>query len=132
MPEREDPPRQEGVPLQPVPRISDQVEITMTDEGVARIRIPRPDTRFRRFLSFIFRLPGYKILILDETGTEVLGLVDGRRTFSELAGHLVETHSLGQLEAQHSMAAFLNYLSREGVIEVSRVPRESRGEQRIV
>jgi hypothetical protein len=104
------------------------VEITRTDEGLARIRIPRPDTRFRRFLSFIFRLPGCRILVLDETGTEVLGLINGQRTFSELAERLAQTHSLGKLEAQHSMAAFLNRLSSEGVIEVARGPRESVGE----
>jgi len=105
-------------------RLCEGISVESGDDGAARIKIPRPDTRFRRFLSFIFRLPGYKILILDETGTEVLSLINGQRSFSDLVRHLVQAHSLDDLQARQSMGAFLNRLSREGIVEMSDSPQE--------
>ncbi len=102
---------------EPAIAIRTDVIIEESDEGFARLRIPLPETRFRRFLSFIFRLPGYKILILDETGTQVLSFINGRRGFSELAGLLAEARSMGDAEAKGSMAAFLDRLASERVIE---------------
>ena len=102
--------------------IREGVSVARTDEGLARIEIPRPDTRLRRFLSFIFRLPDYKILVLDETGSQMLSLINGRRSFSELAGHLARTHSMEDLQARRSMAAFLERLCGEGVTGLSAGP----------
>lgn len=101
-----------------VPYVVSTVETSRNKDGLAEIRIPRPRTRWVRFLCFIFRLPDYKILILDETGTEMLELIDGQRTFRDLAKHLEETKSLTCVAAQASMAAFLRRLDDERVISV--------------
>ena len=117
----------EGASGEPRAALRGDVTVEKTDRGLARITIPRPDTLPRRFLSFIFRLPSYKILTLDETGTEVLSLINGRRTFSELAAHLARAHSLEDGQARRSMAAFLDRLARERVIEFRPAPGGKAG-----
>lgn len=108
-----------------VPALKSGVQVAKNAEGFAQLRIPRPRTRLHRFLGFIFRLPDYKILVLDETGTEMLGLIDGRRTFRELATRLQQSRSLERTVAEVSMAAFLRRLVEERVISMSRSPRDT-------
>ncbi|MHC4715274.1 MAG: PqqD family protein, partial [Planctomycetota bacterium] len=110
----------------PVVRLAAGVEVTETSGGLARIMIPRPRGRRWRFLSFIFRLGDCRILLLDETGTSVLGLINGRRRFSDLVRCLAQMHSLEDLQAGRSMAAFLGRLQSEGVIEI--VPESAAGD----
>lgn len=117
----------ERPPEDPYVAIREGVSVGRSDEGMARIEIPRPNTRRRRFVSFIFRLPDYKILILDETGTEVLSLINGRRSFSDLAGRLARAHSMEDIQARRSMAAFLERLYDDGVIIFVREPVEGGG-----
>jgi hypothetical protein len=108
----------------PVVELSEDISFETGADGFVRIRIPRPDTRIRRFLSFIFRLGDHKILVLDETGTEMFGLINGQRTFKELARHLAGACSLEEDLAEQSMAAFLNRLSHEGVVKYAAKPGE--------
>jgi len=112
----------------PAPYVLDRVDVESDEEGMVRITIPRPRTWFNRLLTFIFRREGYKILTLDETGTRMLGLIDGRRTFSELARVLCEEHSLEEGRAARSMAMFLERLAREGVIGM-RLPEDTAREE---
>jgi hypothetical protein len=103
-----------------VPFIVSGVEITKNEEGLAQVRIPRPKTRLMRFLCFIFKAGDYKMVVLDETGTEMLGLIDGQRTFRDLAEYLEKNRSLRVRQARESMAAFLARLSEERVIAFKR------------
>ena len=100
-----------------VVRLAPGVEVGKTEEGLARIRIPRPRSGFQRFLSFIFGLRDHKILVLDETGTAVLSLINGRRKFSDLVASLAEMHPMDPLLARRSMEAFLYKLTTDGVVE---------------
>jgi hypothetical protein len=102
----------------PVVRLAAGVEVTETSGGLARVVIPRPKGRVWRFLSFVFRLGDSRILVLDETGTSVLGLINGRRKFSDMVRCLAQMHSLDDIQAGRSMAAFLGRLQSEGVIEI--------------
>jgi len=112
----------------PAPYVLDRVDVESDEEGMARVSIPRPRTWFNRLLTFIFRREGYKILTLDETGTRMLELIDGRRTFSDLAEVLSEEHSLEEDQAGRSMAMFLERLAREGVIGM-RLPEDTAREK---
>ena len=99
-----------------VPYIVGGVQVSDNDAGMAQIKLPRSRSRLFRILSFLFRLPEDKILVLDETGTMALGLINGQRTFSELAGMLAAERGIDNSSAQHSMAAFLTSLADRRVV----------------
>jgi len=99
-----------------IPFVFPGVEIARDKEGSAEVRIPRSKTRLMRFLCFIFKAGDYRIVVLDETGTQVLDLIDGQRTFRDLAEHLEKTRLLQTRQARESMAAFLARLSEEHAI----------------
>ncbi len=100
-----------------VVRLCDGVQVSKTEEGLARIGIPRARSGFQGFLSFIFRLADHRILVLDETGTAFLSLINGRRRVSEFVAFLAETHSMERVLAERSVEAFLHRLMSEGVVE---------------
>ncbi len=115
-----EPPVTPDVPYQSLaPRLRPGVSVSKNDAGIAQIKIPRANTLLRRFLSCIFTLSSYNILTLDETGTEILDLVDGQRAFRDLVGHLQEVRSMKTRDADYSMALFMDMLVREGVIELA-------------
>jgi hypothetical protein len=103
-----------------VPYVVAGVEVSHNDAGLAEIKAPRRRSRLFRILSFLFRLPPDRILILDETGTLALGLINGQRTFSELAGMLAAERGLDNSSAQASMAAFLESLADRRVVAFRR------------
>jgi len=57
----------------------------------------------------------------------VLSLINGRRSFSDLAGRLAHAHSMEDLQARRSMAAFLERLYDERVIIFAPEPVEGGG-----
>ncbi len=55
-------------------------------------------------------------LQLDELGTSVWQMVDGRKTVAEIAEAFRRTHQLGTREAELSVTAFLKDLGKRGLI----------------
>ena len=66
--------------------------------------------------SFTLLLLRPKKIIFDETGSYVLGLMDGQRTGLEIARILSETRSLNLEQAETSVRDFLRTLQRREII----------------
>lgn len=66
--------------------------------------------------SFTLLLLRPKKIIFDETGSFVLGLMDGQRTGLEIAHILSETRSLSLEQAEASVRDFLQTLQRREII----------------
>lgn len=60
--------------------------------------------------------PLTKTLELDELGSRVWDLVDGRRSAGEVARELAEAYGLFPREAETAVAAFLRELGRRGLV----------------
>jgi hypothetical protein len=105
--------------LKVVPSFVPDAQILRDGEGYVQLKMPRPRTFWWRFLCFIFKAPDYRIITLDETGSEMAALIDGKTTFSELSEHLAAARTLEEGQARESMAAFLRRLGYEGVIRLA-------------
>ena len=66
--------------------------------------------------SFTLLLLRPKKIIVDETGSFVLGLMDGQRTGLEIARILSETRSLSLEQAEASVRDFLQTLQKREII----------------
>lgn len=57
-----------------------------------------------------------KKIVFDKTGSYVLGLIDGRRTGSEIARILSDTRGLSIDQAEASTREFLQTLQKRGIV----------------
>ena len=101
----------EALTMRPVP-------LARWEEKDGRILLhrPRPDGKgIRGFLERCAAFLSSPTILLDERGSRVWRLLDGRRTTAEVAQALTETEPLEAVEAR--VALFLHQLERHGMVE---------------
>lgn len=115
------------------PARNDALSWEKNDEGEAAITLTRGDTRKVRFLSKIFWIPEKRTLVLDEIGTQVWEMCDGRTTVSAMINRLSEAHKLNTKEAEISLLAYLKQLGRKRlvgfVVDKQDLPRKKPSRQ---
>ncbi len=83
-----------------------------TDDGEVQIKVTRQDDSWKvRLLSKMFYIPRQRKITLDELGTEVWSLCDGKNTVGQMIEALSEKYQLNRKEAEVSL---LNYLKTLG------------------
>ena len=84
-------------------------------DGKVIITIARTDW-LARFLRWLTARPLKRRIELDEIGSLVWKLCDGRHTVGEIAEELVQRYRLMRREALASLAEFLTQLRRRGLV----------------
>ncbi|MFN7017909.1 MAG: PqqD family protein [Fimbriimonadales bacterium] len=90
------------------------------EDGVYILIVPLPPRGLVGWLSRIFRLPREHRIELDEIGSVVWTLCDGRHSVETIVQRLVQQFKLERREAEYSLFVFLNTLSRRGFIAYSK------------
>ena len=67
-------------------------------------------------LSWVLPWSGYRRVELDEPGTEVFNLCDGKRSVEEIIETFAENHKLSFREGQVAVTQFLRELLKRGII----------------
>ena len=86
------------------------------DEGEAQIRVRRQETWKVRLLSRMFYIPKERKITLDELGTEVWTLCDGRTSVSQMIEVLSRKYQLNRKEAEVSLLTYLKTLGQKRFI----------------
>ncbi|MEM2183165.1 MAG: PqqD family protein [Candidatus Bathyarchaeia archaeon] len=87
-----------------------------------RIKVPlktsqKEEKKKRSILDKLFPPePRERIISLDRVGSVVWELCDGERTVGDIANYLVEKYKIMPEEAEISLSAYLNQLSKKGLI----------------
>ena len=106
--------------LDRVPVKSTQITEDRLETGVVVIQYPVTIRPF--FASLVKRFGGQEARIqmkkieLDELGTEVWDLLDGRRSVRHLIKSFAGTHQLEPREAEVSVTQFIRELGRRGLV----------------
>lgn len=95
---------------------NDQLEWKKNDEGEVVVTLKRDTSLKVRILSKLFWIPGEKTLVLDQIGTQVWDMCDGRTMVSAMIRRLSETHQLNLKEAEISLLAYLKKLGQKGLV----------------
>jgi hypothetical protein len=69
--------------------------------------------------------PGERIINLDKVGSIVWELCDGEKTIGDIVNHLVEKYRIMPEEAELSLNAYFNQLSKRGLVGFV-VPEEAK------
>ena len=93
------------------PARNNSLEWDKNDDGEAQVKVTRQDSWKVRLLSKMFYIPRERKITLDELGTEVWMLCDGKNTVGQMIEALSEKYQLNRKEAEVSL---LNYLKTLG------------------
>jgi hypothetical protein len=106
--------------LKRVPLKNPHVRESRLESGVALLAYPQ---QMRPFMAALSRRIGgsaalnqERKLQLDDLGTQVWDMIDGRRSVQDLIERFAERHRLRSREAEVSVTQFLRELGRRGVI----------------
>ena len=115
--------RSEFLRLKPIR--SPMVEWKKDEEGKIKIIIPlkkikkegkRVGKKRARLLSKLFPEPEEKRIHLDEIGSIVWELCDGKKTAKEIVDHLCQKYKLLPREAEVPLSSYLNTLAKRGLL----------------
>ena len=113
--------RQDALRVYPVRNPSLEWEID--EEGVVSATLRRPDNLKSRLIGSFLMAPESRQLKLDEVGTFVWNLCDGKHTVKDIVEAMVARYKLSRREVEVSLTEFLRRLAKRGMIAVA-VPRD--------
>jgi hypothetical protein len=112
------------------PTRNDLLEWEKTEDGEASITMKRGDNWKVRILSKIFWIPKQRTLILDQIGTQVWEMCDGRTTVEAMIRRLSRNHKINEKEAEISLLAYLKKLAQKRlvgfIVEKGDLPRKKK------
>ena len=95
---------------------NDQLTWEANEAGEVAVTLERGESWKVRVLSKLFWIPNQKTLVLDEIGSQVWNMCDGRTTVEAQIRKLSEVHKLNIKEAEISLLAYLKKLGQKGLV----------------
>jgi len=87
------------------------------EQGEVTLHIPRRKNRWTSLLDrLFFSLPEEKVVSLDEVGSQLWGLCDGKTSVKEIIERLQRRFNLSRKEAEVSSLEYLKKLAQRGII----------------
>ena len=109
--------------LRVYPTRNPSLEWELDEEGVVSANLKRPQDLRNRVVGGFLMLPESKRLKLDEVGTFVWDLCDGKHTVADIVAAMAEQYKLSRREVEVSLTEFLRMLAKRGMIVVA-VPQD--------
>ncbi|MDA0747567.1 MAG: PqqD family protein, partial [bacterium] len=97
------------------PTRNDLLEWEKKENGETAITLRRADTLKVKIISKLFWVPEKRTLVLDEIGSQIWGMCDGRTTVQAMVNRLSEDHQLNAKEAEISLLAYLKKLGQKNL-----------------
>ncbi|MEW6355374.1 MAG: PqqD family protein [Planctomycetota bacterium] len=113
--------------LSAIPVRNQAVEVTRDEAGLVSISIPRKKTWWVDLVAKVFFVPQEKRIGLDEIGSYVWDLCDGKNNVRRIVGEFQKEFKLNRKEAELSMLNYLKILAKRRLIGLMiKEPQESR------
>lgn len=98
------------------PARNEELTWERNDSGEVQITVKRQENWKVRLISKIFYIPKNRKITLDEVGTEVWQLCDGRNTVARMIEELSDKYQLNRKEAEVSLLAYLKTMAQKRFI----------------
>ncbi len=99
-----------------IPLKNESLEYEKNEQGETVVIMKRKFTWWLKILSKLFYLSDRKVITLDELGTEILNMCDGKISFRNMVDRFSERYKLNLKEAETSIMAYLKSLSERKII----------------
>lgn len=117
--------REEALEAHPVRNL--EVQSSVDEEGELVLQIERRRDLFGKVLGFVVAAPLTKKVSLDDMGSFVWNLCDGKRSVREIASLLAGKYRLNRREAVLSLTTFLRSLGRKGLVGFAVIKENHHG-----
>ncbi len=115
--------------LKSKPVHNERLEWEKMEDGDVMLSIPRRRSWWINLVARVFYVPTKRTVLLDEIGSLVWGLCDGKNTVDTVISALRKEYKLDQKEAEVSTLTYLKQLAEKGLIGFA-VTRGKKGENR--
>ena len=95
------------------PARNEALEWEKTDDDEVQVMVTRQETWRVRLLSKVFYIPKKRKITLDEVGSEVWQMCNGRTTVAQMIEALSDKYQLNRKEAEVSLLAYLKTLAQK-------------------
>ena len=95
------------------PARNEALEWEKTDDDEVQVMVTRQETWRVRLLSKVFYIPKKRKITLDEVGSEVWQMCNGRTTVAQMIEALSGKYQLNRKEAEVSLLAYLKTLAQK-------------------
>lgn len=117
--------REESLSTRPV--LNPVVRLEKAGDGNVVLQVPRRQTALVRTVSRFYRMPPYRKVALDELGTFVIELCNGKHTVGQIVDKFCERFDCRyRRDAEESVAAFLRKLATRSVVGLVVEARDER------
>lgn len=99
-----------------IPQISEKIEVQTTPDGFLQIVLPRFKSKFMQKYFVPKNKQANVYIKLEEHGTEVWKLIDGKRTVTEIT-ELLANHFNNEAQYENRISTYIKQLHRSGFIK---------------
>ena len=92
------------------------IEVRRESGGTAVLVLKRSKSRRVRLIAKLFYVPEERKIALDELGTYVWDLCDGRTPVKKIISLFASKHKLGRKEAEVSVVEYMKQLTKKGLL----------------
>jgi len=104
------------VMLKAIPVRNAAIKWEVDKKGEVALVIPQKDKLWVKIVSRLFRIPPKKVIVLDEVGSYVWRLCDGKNDVAKIVDSLCKRYNLTRKEAEVSLLIFFRQLSKRGLL----------------
>lgn len=99
--------------------------------GEILLKIPRRADKLGKLIGKVFRVPDYKEVVLDEVGSSVWELCDGKRDMGSVISETSKKYKLNRREAEVSVTTYIRTLAERKLVGLmQRGGRPSNGRRK--
>ena len=102
--------------MKALPLRNELIKWEVDDKGEAALVVPQKQKFWIRMVSKTFILPEKRVVALDDVGSYVWQLCDGKNSINQIIKHLCERYRMTRKEAETSLFTFMRQLGKRNFI----------------
>ena len=102
--------------VQSIPLRNTVIKWEMDDKNEVSLVIPQKDKLWVKITSKIFMIPDKRVVVLDDVGSFVWTLCDGKNSIEHIVRRLCNKYNLTRKEAEVSLLTYMRQLGKRGFV----------------
>jgi len=104
--------------LRALPVCNPVVEMEDAAEGSVMLKVPRRGGFWGKLLGAAFLVPKVRKVALDDIGSEVWRMCDGKNSIGDIARSIGAKHKLHRKEAELAVLSFIDSLAKKSLVGI--------------